>query len=330
MSLNLDFSKCFHNKSGCDAGVLENIDRNSVCDSRCNSSACGYCMGLGNYNSFCSRSYTNTQNYCLLCLNGYQVHNLCTSSCPPGYRVVNELTPVFLNTLVCLKTPEKSTKNSFFTIFVNKTGTSTGLGTLENPTNSISQAMSKSTRKYTKIFLSQGSYKFAKESLNNPLIADTSSPLNFIVKLNLVELLIEGDLTRPVIYTYGPMVITSQFKTLRFKNFVLDGRYSMVSNCSYDTCKYCPYVKTFHINNEIEYYDDRGNEIYKIQNYAQDCKKFYYIHFITITYNQSLYFESIDVNYFQQQYFTFVNSQGVLVNFTNTNFFRIQSYTTSP
>ena len=329
MSLNLDFSQCFDDASQCSTNALKNIDSSSICDSRCNTASCEYCMGLSNLNSYCTRSYNNTQNHCLLCSNSYQIHDLCTSSCPPGYGVINELTPVFLNTLVCLKTPEKSTKASFFTIFVNETGTSTGQGTLENPTNSISQAFSKSTRKFTKIFISGGSYKFARETLDNPLITNNTSPLSFIINFNLEELLIEGDSTRPKIFTYGPMTISSQFTKLTIKNIIIDGRYSLISNCNYDTCTYCPYIKAYNIDNNIQYYDDRGSQIYNIQNYAQNCKKFYSINFITINYNQSLFFELVDVQYFQQQYSTFINSLGVIVNFTNTNFFRVQTHSTN-
>ena len=329
MSLNLDFSQCFDDASQCSTNALKNIDSSSICDNRCNTASCKYCMGLSNLNSYCTRSYNNTQNHCLLCSNSYQIHDLCTSSCPPGYGIINELTPVFLNTLVCLKTPEKSTKASFFTIFVNETGTSTGQGTLENPTNSISQAFSKSTRKFTKIFISGGSYKFARETLDNPLITNNTSPLSFIINFNLEELLIEGDSTRPKIFTYGPMTISSQFTKLTIKNIIIDGRYSLISNCNYDTCTYCPYIKAYNIDNNIQYYDDRGNKLYNLQNYAQNCKEFYFIDFITINYNQSLFFELVDVQYFQQQYSTFINSLGVIVNFTNTNFFRVQTHSTN-
>ena len=188
MNSNLNLSDCFDSMIGCDVDILKSIDSTSMCDSRCNSTACEYCMGLSSYSNTCKRSYTINPDYCLLCLDKYQIQNYCIDSCPSGYSVVGQLTPLFFNTSVCLKDPESSSPNKFFRIYVNETGSSDGLGTLVNPTNSIFQAFSKATRKYTMILISQGTFNFSQESTKNPLINDPMSPLNFIINLNLEEL----------------------------------------------------------------------------------------------------------------------------------------------
>ena len=73
------------------------------------------------------------------------------------------------------------------------------------------------------------------------------------------------------------------------------------------------------------YYDDRNNQILEINEYATNCSYFSNTNFITVEKNSSLLLESVDVQYFQQQYRSFIYSEGLSVNLTYVNFKRIQA-----
>ena len=121
------------------------------------------------------------------------------------------------------------------------------------------------------------------------------------------------------------MRIHSKFKIVSIKNIILDGRYSLVNECSHNSCRYCPYVSAYDSSSGVLYFDDRNKTILNIENYATNCDDFHDINFITIDYNTSLFLEFLDVHYFQQQYSSFISSQGTIVNLTSVNFDRVQS-----
>ena len=119
------------------------------------------------------------------------------------------------------------------------------------------------------------------------------------------------------------MSIHTKAKKLTIKNVIFDGRYSLISFCKSDSCRYCPNIKTYHLNQT--YYDDRNNQILEINEYATNCSYFSNTNFITVEKNSSLLLESVDVQYFQQQYRSFIYSEGLSVNLTYVNFKRIQA-----
>ena len=60
------------------------------------------------------------------------------SSCPSGFEVVDELTPTFLGTNVCLRSVGvNNTVKNFFEIYVSTAGEPDANGTVDYPTNSI-------------------------------------------------------------------------------------------------------------------------------------------------------------------------------------------------
>ena len=119
---------------------MSTIDSSETCNPNCDSPSCVYCMGFSQVSNDCLRSKDSTDsNFCFICPNeNTQIYDYCTTGpCPSGFEVVDELTPVFLGTRVCLRSVEIKTINNFFEIYVNTAGEPHAIGAVDYPTNSI-------------------------------------------------------------------------------------------------------------------------------------------------------------------------------------------------
>ena len=118
------------------------MDENKVCNPFCNSPSCVFSMGACQPSSNCLRSKQTTDSqFCFICPNTtLQIYDYCTtgSSCPSGFEVVDELTPTFLGTNVCLRSVGvNNTINNFFEIYVHGHGETVTNRTFDYETNSI-------------------------------------------------------------------------------------------------------------------------------------------------------------------------------------------------
>ena len=322
----LSLSTCYADYPSCTLATLQSDDTTGQCTSACSSSDCLYCMGLNEVSSSCTR-YNNAD--CYLCKNNYQIYDYCssTSSCPPGFAVVNQLTAIFEQTNVCLRDTSKSSPNNYSYIYVATTGTASASGTSTDPISSPSAAFQKITMKFTKVMISPGNYQLALESATNPLITDTSSPLMTVVDLHIQEVWIQGtdSTNRPIIYLTTDIVkLYSRSKALYIKNIIFNGQYSLMNGCNAVTCMYCPYIKTIIEGNF--YKDDRGNVIQttSLSQYAQNCASFNSYSFITVPSGSTLELDTVDVVSFQQQFYAFINAQGS-VTLKTVNFIKSQA-----
>ena len=317
----LDLSSCYSAMPLCDENALENIDSSGTCSSSCDSTKCLDCMGLSSPINTCLRS----SKKCYLCQESTQIYDLCTvCDCPPGFSVVPTLTPMFLNTDVCLREPINYSMNKFFYIYVSTTGCTTNDGSPGNPISSLSIAFQQVTRSYTKILISPGDYYYDKQTSGSCLVTDLTNPLMTSVNLHLKQLWISGtDATnRPVIYlTNTQMKIESTAANLYITNVIISGEYALVPTCDNELCMYCPYlVSTGGGNYKL---NDRNEIITDTSLYATNCADFAFS-FITVPNGSSLTMETVDVVKCQQKFTNFINSLGS-VTLKTVNFDRIQS-----
>ena len=329
----LDLTTCNNAPSTCNTSELQTADNSKVCNvTGCSGSACLYCMGLSQSSSTCSRYYTSTTSTCLICSpSNNQIYNFCTpSNCPPGFESQLNLKSYFLNTNLCLRELKKYSPNNYYTIYVsnvnttsNTTSNNTSNTTYNAYANSLASAFASITRKFTKVILSTGTHDYNNQPVTNPIVTDSTNPLNTIVDLYIQEIYIEGidPTNRSIIYVYNDkVIINSQALTIYIKNIIFDGRFGLSSKCSNITCMYCPYLN--QISNK--YFDDHSNPVTDVTNYAQNCPGFTSINFITVGVDSNLYLDTVDVKNFQQQFQSFIYSNGG-VYLTSVNFDKIQA-----
>ena len=317
----LDLTSCYAAETSCIEGELETIDSDGVCSSECDALQCLDCMGLSSPLITCTRG----SSMCYLCLALTQIYDFCMiCDCPPGYQVIDSLTPVFLDTPVCLKEPLNYSYNNLYKIYMSTDGAIDNDGTQGSPINSLSVAFQLVTRRFTKILISPGEYYYDKQPSTSCIVTDLTNPLMTIVDLHLEELWIAGsDATdRPVIYlTNTQMKIKSKALKLYIINVIFNGQYALQSSCSSDLCMYCPYLSTPISGYSL---NDRNQLIEDTSQYAQNCNTFNSFSFITVPAGSSLTMDTVDVINCQQQFKSFINSQGSLT-LTRVNFNRIQS-----
>ena len=319
----LNWNNCTSSSKSCSSDLMSTIDSSETCDTNCDSPSCVSCMGLSRVSNNCLRNKDSTDTkFCFICPNeNLQIYDYCTTgSCPSGFKVVDELTPAFLGTRVCLRIPD-----NYFWIYVDSAGQPDASGTDTDPTNSIWQAFSLVTWKYTTIYISSGTFTYKKESTQtNPLIDDNNSPLKTIVNLHIKQLWIHGTdyNEKPVINVYGYMQINTDASELYIKNVIFNGYSSLKQDCSTDTCTFCPRI---YLQSDGNYQDDKGQNINDLNNYPTQCSKYNNLNFITVSDGSDLYLENVNVLYFQQQYKSFIYAQGSAY-LTNVNFDRVQAY----
>ena len=159
---------------------------------------------------------------------------------------------------------------------------------------------------------------------NNSLATDSKSPLTTITNLYLQQLHITGTdaNNRPTIFVLGYMQIFSKAKKIYIENVVFNGKFALKSDCSVNTCFYCPTI--ISVGNGV-YRDDHWNYFTNTSNYGTSCSNYNSINFITVADGSALYLINVNVEYFQQQYNSFVYAQGA-VSLSHVNFDRIQAY----
>ena len=138
------------------------------------------------------------------------------------------------------------------------------------------------TRKYTKIWISPGTYYYQSEAVtNNSLATDSTSPLNTVTNLYLQQLYITGTgpNNRPRIYVLGYMQIFSYVKKIFIENVVFNGKFALKSDCSVDSCFYCPTIVS---EGNGVYKDDHSNYFTNTSNYGTSCSSYNSINFITV------------------------------------------------
>lgn len=312
----------------CDLTTLQTVDSTGNCNPNCNTQECAYCLGLSVTSASCQRSTgSSSTSSCSICKNNnVQIYNYClgqNSICPPGFSLIPALATTFLNSNVCLREPTKYSVNYYYLIYVDINAASGGNGTANNPYNSLATAFSKATREYTKIYIKPGNYTYSKTNVTNPLVTDNTNPFKTAVDLNIKEIRVEGtsSTNRPVINVNNDIMkfyVSSQ--SFYIKNVVFNGVQALSNNCAGGSCSYCPY----YTNMSIYYFDDRGNPITNLGNLGTTCSDFNSYDFITVPSSRSLYLDTVDVFNFQQQFNSFINSQGS-VTLTNVNFNMIQS-----
>ena len=281
----LDLSSCYTAEPTCTEGELETIDSGGVCTSDCDALQCLDCMGLSSPLVTCTRG----SSMCYLCLTLTQIYDFCMiCSCPPGYQVIDSLTPVFLGTSVCLKEPVNYSFNNLYTIYMSADGATDNDGSEGSPISSLSIAFQLVTRRFTEILISPGEYYYDKQPSSSCIVSDPTNPLMTIVNLHLEILWITGSDTadRPIIYlTDSQMKIESQALSLYITDVIFNGQYALQSSCRSDLCMYCPYL--YSPNSDISL-NDRNQIIDDASQYAQNCDSFNSFSFITVPAGSSL------------------------------------------
>ena len=125
-----------------------------------------------------------------------------------------------------------------------------------------------------------------------------------------------------MINVYAFMQINTDASEFHIVNVIINGYYSLNKDCYTDTCTFCPRI---YSKGDDVYLDDKGYYIYDISEYSTQCSEYITLKFITVYDGSALYLENVDVLYFQQQYYSFIYSQGS-VYLSNVNFDRIQAY----
>ena len=148
--------------------------------------------------------------------------------------------------------------------------------------------------------------------------------MNTVTNLYLQQLYITGTgpNNRPRIYVLGYMQIFSYVKKIFIENVVFNGKFALKSDCSVDSCFYCPTIVS---EGNGVYKDDHSNYFTNTSNYGTSCSSYNSINFITVPDGSALSLENVDVEYFQQQYNSFIYAQGS-VTLSSVNFDRIQVY----
>ena len=98
--------------------------------------------------------------------------------------------------------------------------------------------------------------------------------------------------------------------------------FALKSDCSVETCFYCPTIVS--LGNGV-YRDDHFNYFANTSNFGTSCSSYNSINFITVPDGSALSLENVEVEYFQQQYNSFIYAQGS-VTLSSVNFDRIQAY----
>ena len=310
-----EISDCTTN-SECTLQLLNDSDTSGVNNEKCESSECLYSMGLKSKSSYCTRTKPGPTTICYLCRSDYiQVYTSCfeKKGCEQGFKNINELDSIF-GTTVCLKEPGYS-KGVYYEIEVNDTADEEALG----------YAFQYATRKYNKIVISPGNYTFGKIKSSNYLFTDVFNPLYSSPDLHIKEIIIEGadQLNRPTIFMKAENSFIRFYtlaETLVFRYVNFDGSKSLIDDCEDSLCMYCPYYSEEYTN---VYVNDRSKKI-DPTNYGKDCEAYSDFNFIQIDSGKELIMEEVDVNYFQQQFNSFIYSEGK-VSLVNVSFNKIQA-----
>ena len=308
-------SYCTEQYVNCTKDVLRTSDSSKSASDYCKSKACLYSMGQTVSDGNCKRAKESSESECFLCKSSPQILSTCLASkdCPEGLSNYTGLYSIFNHTAVCLKEASYSHKNNYFEINLSPSGTSE---------NIIADAFMKTTRKYVKIKLAAGNYYYGKASETNDIFNIPLSPLTPSITLGIKEIIIEGEKdNRPTIYlSSNIMRIHSKAESLIIRYINFNGSLSLDSNCKTESCTYCPYYSKVYEN---LYINDRSSLI-DISQYSSGCDSFSSSKFITVESGSSLQLEEVGVYNFQQQYSSFIYSEGK-VSLVNVDFNKVQS-----